>query len=76
MTVLEAIQIIKDNVPAFERNAGYSKECVEAIIILHMEWFKNPLTASCRECVQSGKNRVFNYYLNTYQRKLNDTPTT
>jgi hypothetical protein len=76
MTVSEAIQIIKDNIPAYERNAGYSKDCVEAIIILHLEWFKNPLTASCRECVQSGKNRVFKYYLNTYKQKQNDTSAT
>jgi hypothetical protein len=41
-----------------------------------LEWFKNPLTASCRECVQSGKNRVFKYYLNTYKQKQNDTSAT
>lgn len=75
MEVSEAIQTIKDNMNAHQLGCGYSHNIIDAVAVLHQEWFKQPMSYSCKPCVISCKNRVFNYYQNTYKIK-HDTSAT
>lgn len=71
MTTDEAKQVIKDNLAAHERQAGYSYLVPMAVGVLHKEWFGAIPAMTCRECALSAVHRVFTHYKNVY-----DTPTT
>jgi len=71
MDIEHAKEVIKNNLPAFERQSGYTHEVPMAVGLLHKEWFGAIPAMNCKECVLSAVYRVFTHYKNVY-----DTPTT